>query len=92
LEYFCISIARPDSPTPNSNISVTLGLLVNPQTKRKIRFLNDPNITTRQVSATCERCPLTDCKERVAPPKMVEADLKMQAVEAVLMELEEKSE
>ena len=45
-EYLCLTIARPAHPTPDTNISVTLGLLVNDELKRKIKFWNDPNIVS----------------------------------------------
>jgi hypothetical protein len=65
-EYLCISIARPMSPTPNVNSSVTLGLLVNANLRKKVAFLNDLSVKTREVNSTCERCPAENCKERVA--------------------------
>ncbi len=70
-EYFCISIARPNDPTPDTNVSVTLGIMIDAQAKRKLRFLSDPAIPKRQVNATCERCRLTDCKDRAADPTIV---------------------
>lgn len=70
-EYLCISIAKPAHPTPGRNISVTLGVLLDEHTKKRIRFWNDPNIPRQTVNITCERCPLNDCAERAAPPKVV---------------------
>ncbi len=80
-EYLCISIARSMYPTPNSNSSVTLGLLVNDKLKKGIKFLDDPKIVTRKVNATCERCKLTDCQERVALPIVVKKLIKIKAIE-----------
>jgi len=80
-EYLCISIARSMYPTPNSNSSVTIGLLVDDKLKKAIKFLNDPKIINKKVNATCERCRLTDCKERVAPPIVVDKLLKAEAIE-----------
>ena len=65
-EYLCISIARHMGPTPNVNSSVTLGLLVNKDLRKKVTFLNDLSIKTREVNSTCERCPAENCKDRVA--------------------------
>lgn len=86
-EYLCISIARSMYPTPNANSSVTLGLLINDKLKKNIQFLDDSKIATRKVNATCERCRLTDCHERVAPPTVVEKDLKEKAIESEIEQL-----
>jgi len=80
-EYLCISIAKSMHPTPNSNRSVTLGFLLNDKLKNEMKFWNDPNIIARDVNATCERCPLTDCKERVAPPYAINKINKEAAIE-----------
>jgi transcriptional regulator with XRE-family HTH domain len=70
-EYLCLSIARSMYPTPNSNSSVTLGLLVNDKLKNKIAFLNDEKVITKKVNATCERCRLVDCKERATEATVI---------------------
>jgi len=69
--YLCISMAKQTRPGTDSNASLTLGLLIKPSSKRKIGFLKDPSIINRVVNATCERCPINDCKERVAPPREI---------------------
>lgn len=71
-EYLCLTIARTSYPAPNRNVSVTLGFQLNPELGNKIKFLNDPAIQVKIVNKTCERCPLTDCKERAATPEIVE--------------------
>ena len=70
-EYLCISLAKPGFPTINRNVSVTLGVLLDDHAKETIRFWNDPDIPRKTVNITCERCPLTDCAERAAPPTVV---------------------
>lgn len=67
--YFEISIGRP---TTTGKESVTLGLEINPITQQKIKFLQDPNIVTRHVGQTCEKCSIFDCKERVAAPSLLQ--------------------
>ncbi len=71
-EYLCLTIARSAYPAPDRNVSVTLGLLINKNLDKQIRFLDDPAIPFRMVNKTCERCPLSDCLERAAAPKIVE--------------------
>ena len=70
--YLCFAIARAMSPTPKLNGSVTLGLLINNNLKKKVAFLSDEKIAEKRVSSTCERCTATDCKERQAPPFVVQ--------------------
>ena len=86
-EYLCIAIARSMYPSPNANSSVTLGLLVNDKLKKKIAFLKDPKIITKSVNATCERCILTDCKERVAEASVVRNMNKDAAIEEEINQL-----
>lgn len=80
-EYLCFAVAKPGYPTVDRNVSVTLGILLDDQAKQVIRFWDDPSIPKREVNVTCERCPLTDCTERVVPATALlkrEARKKMQ--------------
>ncbi|MCB0523589.1 MAG: helix-turn-helix domain-containing protein [Saprospiraceae bacterium] len=67
-EYLCIAIAKPALPTAHRNIGITLGVLLDEHAKKRIGFWNDPAIPKATVNITCERCSITDCKERAAPP------------------------
>ncbi len=86
-EYLCLTIARPAYPTPNRNVSVTIGLLATDEVKEKIGFYDDPAIQIRKVNKTCERCALTDCLERAAPPVVVEKREEWKRIQARLQEL-----
>lgn len=86
-EYLCFTIARPTYPNPNHNVSVTLGIVVSPELKEKIAFLDDPAISQKQVHTTCERCPITDCKERAVEPKVIQRREKLRAIQHRLAEL-----
>ena len=86
-EYFCISVAKPNSPERNSHISVTIGFLIDEHLKKKLHFLDDQNIITRVVNETCQRCPIEDCKERVADPVVIEHQTRMESLESNLAEL-----
>ncbi len=55
-----------------TNNSITVGLLLTSQLKKKVAFWNDPAIPIRMVGETCERCPAADCRERVAEPKILQ--------------------
>ncbi len=77
-EYLIISFAKPVYENSNSNNSISVGLLLNDQVKKKIRFWNDPAIPIRMVGETCERCQATDCAERIQLPLQF---MKMQKIE-----------
>ncbi|MCB0640804.1 MAG: DNA-binding protein, partial [Phaeodactylibacter sp.] len=85
--YLCLTIARPAYPSPEKNVSVTLGILVDDAARSKIRFLDDPAISRRVVNKTCERCSIMDCKERVAPPKVIDNREKRRKIEQALQQL-----
>ncbi len=91
-EYFVISFAKPLSPDRNLNVSVSMGIFINQEARKQIRFLNDPAIRHREVNDTCERCPLFDCKERVAAPIVLQKRSKTErlqkAVGKVLKEMD----
>ena len=87
-EYLCLTIARPGYPTPNRNVSVTIGILITPETRQRIGFLEDPAIQHRVVNKTCERCALRDCKVRAADPVIVDKREEWKRIQARLVELE----
>ena len=86
-EYFCITLARPAYPSPDKNVSVTIGMLIDEKLREKVRFLEDPAIGHRVVNNTCERCPIKDCTERVAPPTVIERKVKRKKTDEALKEL-----
>lgn len=86
-EYLCITLARPAYPSPDHNVSVTIGILIDEEARQRIRFLDDPAIGHREVNKTCERCPITNCTERAAAPAVVEARDKRRRIQEVLKEL-----
>jgi XRE family transcriptional regulator, fatty acid utilization regulator len=68
-EYLCFSIARKVGDA--KHVSVTIGILMDAAAAAKIRFLNDPALSRREVSTTCERCAVVGCLERAVPPSVV---------------------
>lgn len=86
-KYLCITVARPSYPSPNKNVSVTIGLLIDDELRAKVQFLNDPNIPSREVHTTCERCPLENCVERAAEPSIVQKKQQFQQIQERLNKL-----
>jgi hypothetical protein len=71
-EYLIMSFAKPAMEGLDLNNSISVGLLLTPQLKKKVMFWNDPAIPIRMVGETCERCPASDCRERVAEPEVLQ--------------------
>lgn len=84
-EYFCLSLAKPAKDDPKGSVSVTIGLMVTPALRGTFNFLNDPELRTRVVNTTCERCSMPSCESRFVPPVMIE---KQREEERILEELE----
>ncbi|WP_242927235.1 helix-turn-helix domain-containing protein [Pontibacter vulgaris] len=83
-EYLVFALAQP---ADQLNGTVSIGLLINEDLRRKVKFLNDPAILHRYVNQTCERCPALDCLERAAPPVILEKLQWQEDVMKVLSEL-----
>ena len=83
-QYFVMSIGRPLNIISNINISVTMGFEVNDKLRSKFKFLSDPQIQTRDVNQTCERCSLFDCKERVAAPIILQKKRQLENMKKAL--------
>lgn len=90
-QYICISLARPLALSSDTNSCITLGLLENETLKRNVKFVNDPDIKTRIVNESCERCPIPDCQERAAEPIISQKDQKMKNRETALQQFIEKN-
>lgn len=66
--FLCIGVARPLVLSPTVNSSVIIGFRVDRTLQESIRFWDDPNIPSRIINETCERCPLSyaECSDRGA--------------------------
>ncbi|MEZ4847968.1 MAG: XRE family transcriptional regulator [Bacteroidia bacterium] len=86
-EYLTICITRPNSPTPESNVSVSMGIQIDAAAKRRIRFLNNNELPIEMVNETCQKCSLMDCEQRVAPPSVLESAKSQELIQKKLEEL-----
>ena len=89
-EYLVLASATKDPFRYGYYRSIALGILISPHAQSKISFLNDPNIKKRKVGITCESCAISDCQERVAPPKKLERIARYAKTEDVVISLMEK--
>ncbi len=65
--YFALSMARKRTTDAEVNSCFTLGLAKNDKFHEKINFGDDQKVEAKEVGRTCERCSISDCKERVVP-------------------------
>jgi XRE family transcriptional regulator, fatty acid utilization regulator len=86
-EYLVVSFAQPMSPTPNLNVSVSMGIYLDESTRKKIAFLKDPNLPSREVNQTCERCAVFDCRERIAAPSILQKKHKNEELRKALRKM-----
>lgn len=67
-EFLLLAIAYARDVPADVNSCVIVGFDLTDALRRTLRFWDDPAIPRFQEGFTCERCPLTDCTDRVAPP------------------------
>lgn len=89
-EYLILTFAKPSLEGTGINHSVSIGLLLTSQLKKKVAFWNDPAIPIRMVGETCERCPATDCAERVAAPVVLMREQKLNVMKSALEALSDR--
>lgn len=87
--YLCIAMARHLALNPSATSSVSLGFRCDEAFERAVRFANDPAITRLDIDGTCERCRLTieECRERAAPPYLLELQHSRREIEQELASL-----
>lgn len=86
-EYLCLTIAFPNVSNPNESMSVTIGVFIDNNLRKRIKFIDDPAIVTKIVNTTCERCSLIDCGDRIAPPYHIEQQENQREIIKALNEL-----
>ncbi len=86
-KYLVLSSATKDPFKDNQYRSISIGLLINKQLQRKLKFLGDPKVLTKPVGVTCERCAIPDCKVRQAPSRILDRDTKNKKIELIVEEL-----
>jgi transcriptional regulator with XRE-family HTH domain len=89
-EYLVLAMAKPGYPTVGRNVGITIGIQLDEEARQAIRFWDDPAIRRRAVNVACERCPLTDCLERAAPPVVLEKREERRRIQEALKRLTEK--
>lgn len=86
-EYLTFTIAKPDHPSSNRNVSITVGILVDDNLRKQVNFLDDISIAKKEVNILCERCPIQNCEVRAANATVLEKWERVKNVERVLGKL-----
>ena len=90
MKYLVLSSATKDPFKENHYRSISIGLLINKQLKRKLNFIADPKIKIREVGVTCERCAIKDCAVRQVPAIALDKAAKNKKTEIIVEELNNK--
>ncbi|WP_425076300.1 helix-turn-helix domain-containing protein [Psychroserpens sp. S379A] len=90
-KYLVLSSATKDPFREHQYRSISIGLLINKQLERKLKFFEDKNIKTEEVGVTCERCSIQNCEVRQAPALALERAAKNKKIEQIVEELNQKS-
>ncbi len=86
-KFLLLSMARPLSLSKERESAIALGFKIDKKFQSFIHFLNDPSIPEETVGETCERCPLTDCSERVVEASIISMQNKINIRETALREI-----
>ncbi len=88
--YLILASATADPFKANRYRSISIGIEVNSQLERKIRFVNNKSIQTVDVGVTCERCAIADCELRRAKPSVLIAKEKENKTAEVVTQITNK--
>jgi len=87
MKYLVLSSATKDPFKKDQYRSISIGLLINKQLERKLKFLKDPKLVTKDVGVTCERCAIKDCELRQAPAIELNKSANNKKIQEIVEEL-----
>ncbi len=90
VKYLVLSSATKDPFRSSHYRSISIGLLINQQLKRKLKFLSDSKIKEQNVGVTCERCDVKNCMERKVPATILDKEAKNEKIEKIVEDLKIK--
>lgn len=89
-QYLVLASATKDPFKTGQYRSISIGIELNSQLKRKANFLEHKNLKTIDVGVTCERCSIINCRERQADPIILEKRKKEMDTAKVVEEIQTK--
>lgn len=75
LTYLVISTSQKNPFSDGTNRSYCIGILLNSNSLKKIKFAKSDQIKTVNVGVTCEFCSIPDCEVRQATPSRLEKEI-----------------
>jgi len=90
LSYLIFASATKDPFNENEYRSVSIGLQINNELRKKVKFLNDNSLKSYEVGVTCERCAIQNCAERQAQPRFLLQEEKDKQTAEVVAQLQQK--
>ena len=90
LSYLIFASATKDPFKENEYRSVSIGLQINNELRKKVKFLNDSSLKSYEVGVTCERCAIQNCAERQAQPRFLLQEEKDKQTAEVVAQLQQK--
>lgn len=88
--YLMLGASDDDPIKKGAKRSVAIGILINPNLKKKIKFVQDDSLKTIEVGTSCESCAITDCDLRVCPAHRLERQKKAELLNAQIQGTLEK--
>lgn len=85
-QWLCLGMAR-QGRRPGEWTGLELGLLLDDHARTLFPFSEAEDIPEESIGLTCERCPDMQCKDRLAPPVVLEEKARRQAVRDRLREI-----
>ncbi|MCH3884746.1 helix-turn-helix domain-containing protein [Tenacibaculum aquimarinum] len=79
-EYLVLSSATKDPFKEDINRSVSIGMLLSANLKKKLNFLREDTFEKKLVGVTCETCAVENCSERTAEPTRLEKQEKYKKI------------
>lgn len=89
-KYLVLASAVKDPFKKDHYRSISIGIALDQNVKKKLNFLNDKNIQRVEVGVTCERCAIDDCQLRKVPPRVLNKKQKERNTEDAVEYLVEK--
>ncbi len=87
-KYLVVAMGRSLASGEQRATSACLGISVNNKSKRKIAWIQDPQIQTREVNVLCENCGIENCEERSAAPSILQGKQQRAEIRKALHALE----
>ena len=74
LSYLVLSTSHKNPFSDGTNRSYCIGILLNSNSLKKIKFAKNSSVKSEYVGVTCETCNINDCNARKTPPIRLEKE------------------